>query len=869
MNDLSFSTGIPELDDMLHNVRPGDNIVFQVDQISDYIPFVHKFCLENDRQQRDLIYFRFAEHESLIPENINAQIFYLHPEEGFEHFIDEIFTVIEKYGRGAAYIFDSLSKLAVDWNSDRMVANFFMLTCPYLFDFDTATYFSLIRDNHSQYTIIRIHETAQIILDVFNKGGKCYIQPLKVWKRYSPTMFMLHLWKDKQFIPVNRSDMISEILSEYTQPWVSFKSQVKDIWSRIFENAYKYLYDQKEGAINEEEANKMKRKLIRMIITRDEKLFELVNTYFSLSDLLKIGRRMIGTGLIGGKSAGMLLAQFILKKTDPQWKEKLEQHDSFFIGSDVFYSYLVINGCWWIRYKIRKSSGSDEFLDLAAQARTILEKGKFPKDIIVQFRNMLNYYGQSPIIVRSSSLLEDAYGNAFSGKYESVFLVNQGTLEKRLEALLDAVRTVYKSTKSEKALMYRLRRGILDKDEQMAILIQRVSGSTYGNLFYPQLAGVGYSFNPFIWNKNINPEAGMIRLVYGLGTRAVERYDDDYVRIVALNSPLKRPEAGYDELQKFTQRKVDVLDLQNNQFDIRYFYEIAPTASELVVKLFAKRDYETEKQLKYRNLDYSIYRLNLDEIIAEEHIIEDMKQILHILSDVYNHEIDLEFTINFYNETQYKIFILQCRPFQIISEMKSFEVPTNISLRNILLKTNGPIIGHGVAKSVDRIVYVSPEKYSTLSMKERYQIARIIGKINKIPPWSEDTCVLLAGPGRWATKSPSLGIPVNFQEIDRASIICEIIEMHKHLMPDASLGTHFFNDLVENNMVYIAIYPEKKNSVLNKDLFTKPKNMLAKLFPELKEYEDIIWVSESSRLEDRELKFYANPIEQTAILYLE
>ena len=117
----------------------------------------------------ELIYFRFADHISLIPENIKVKIFKVHPEEGFEPFINEILTIIEKFGKGAAYVFDSLNDLAVDWYSDKMVANFFMLTCPYLFDFETETYFAIIRNKYSEYTITKIHNTAQIIIDVYNK----------------------------------------------------------------------------------------------------------------------------------------------------------------------------------------------------------------------------------------------------------------------------------------------------------------------------------------------------------------------------------------------------------------------------------------------------------------------------------------------------------------------------------------------------------------------------------------------------------------------------------------------------------------------------------------------------------------------------
>ena len=149
--------------------------------------------------------------------------------------------------------------------------------------------------------------------------------------------------------------------------------------------------------------------------------------------------------------------------------------------------------------------------------------GNFAKYIVDEFSEMLDYFGQSPIIVRSSSLLEDSYGNAFSGKYESVFCANQGPHHKRLQDFLSAIRTIYASSMSEKALRYRAQRGLLDDDEQMSLLVQRVSGVRYDGLFYPQVAGVGLSRNPYVWHECIDPNAGVIRLVFGLGTRAVDR----------------------------------------------------------------------------------------------------------------------------------------------------------------------------------------------------------------------------------------------------------------------------------------------------------------------------------------------------------
>ena len=871
MTTLSFSTGITALDDILHGIKPGDNVVFQVDSITDYIPFVHAFCNDSNVNKRSLIYFRFADHQSLIPEGINAEVFELRPELGFEHFIDEILTIIEKFGRGACYVFDSLSELAVDWYSDRMVANFFMLTCPYLFDFETETYFALLRHRHSQYTISKIHETAQIVLDIYKKEGKMYLHPLKVWKRYSPTMYMLHIWEENKYIPLLRSSEISEILSEYVQPWVDFTTKIQDIWSKTFDNAFRIYQDYEFGRseleeLKDNELEELKDKIIRMAITRDPKLFKSVKKYFELKDLIDIGRRMIGTGLIGGKSVGMLLAQAILKKSDSKWHNKLEIHDSFFIGSDVFYTYLVVNDCWWIRYKIRKS---ENFLDLATKARELMEDGKFPEDIIEQFKNMLNYFGQSPIIVRSSSLLEDAYGNAFSGKYDSIFLANQGTPEERLKEFINAVRSVYKSTMSKRALVYRVTRDLLDHDEQMAILVQRVSGSPYGNLFYPQLAGVGYSFNPYIWNKDIKPEAGLIRLVFGLGTRAVDRYDDDYTRIVALSAPEKRPEASFDEKQKFNQRKVDLLNLKKNEFLTRYFDEVILQATNFTKDFYASRDFKAEAN--YRNLgrEKIIYYLDLDKKAIKSGIINDMSEILQILSDVYEYPVDIEFTINFFDETKYKIYILQCRPLQIKSGTEAFEEPKDLNIEDIILKTNGPIIGQGIAKNVDMLIYIVPEYYGKLDIRERYAVARIIGRLNIILKYSDNKTIFLAGPGRWATTQPSLGVPVEFSEINRVSIICEIAEMHEDLSPDASLGTHFFNDLVENEMLYMAINPKKKMGILNKEKLNTMPNRFLEYLPDANKYENIIKVIEFSEEEKQIIKIYADPVKQVAILYLE
>ncbi|MBD3186747.1 pyruvate, phosphate dikinase, partial [Candidatus Bathyarchaeota archaeon] len=506
------STGMPSLDHVLDGVRAGDNIVWQVNAIEDYIPFVHAFCKKSHADEIPLVYFRFGHHEQLLPEGIDANVFQLHPEAGFETFLAKVFSIIEEFGKGACYVFDNLSDLADDWYSDLMLGNFFMLACPYLYDFDTATYFAILRNRHGATVIDRIQGTAQVIIDVFNHDGKTFIHPLKVYDRCSPTMYMLHEKHGDDFKPVIASGLISEIFTTLEQPWVDLTARRLDVWARTLRRARRKLAEFNAGSIERHDMDGLKRRLVLMMIAREKQLIELAMEYLDIGDLLAIGRRIIGSGLIGGKSVGMIMARAILEKEEKALLPILEVHDSFFIGSDVFYTFLVENDMWWKRRETTKPSSFLEGLD---ELTLRIHEGHFREEILEQFSLMLKYFGQSPIIVRSSSLLEDAYGNAFSGKYESVFCANQGTLEQRLGDFINAVKRVYASSISRDALMYRKKRDLLEKDEQMALLVQRVSGSLKGNYFFPDLAGVAFSFNPYAWDDSIDPRAGVARLVLG------------------------------------------------------------------------------------------------------------------------------------------------------------------------------------------------------------------------------------------------------------------------------------------------------------------------------------------------------------------
>lgn len=811
---LSGTTGLPGLDAVLSGIEAGDNIVWEVDSITDYQELVVPYAAAAAQAQRRLVYFRFAQHPPLLADGHGVERHDLDPSPGFEAFVHQVHAVIEQAGRGALYVFDCLSDLADAWSSDQSLGNFFQLTCPRLWDLETVTYFGLYRDRHSAYGVDPIRSTTQFMLGVFRLNGQLYIRPLKVQHRSGDVMNTLHLRRGEEFIPVKESAVLAPILAQAQWPRLQSDRRVGH-WRRLFREAEQVAADWREHRCTPERRKEMLRRLRWALRVHRSGIAPLVEYFLSLEDFLAIRDRMIGIGSVGGKTLGMLVARAIVRKRDPELAGRLEAHDSFFVGAEVFVTYLVQNGVWWLREQQRKP---ETFLQGLDEGRRRILDGHFPKNILEQFEGMLDYFGESPYIVRSSSILEDARGNAFSGKYESVFVANRGSREKRMAGLLDAVRQVYVSVLDEEALRYRKRRGLLESEERMALLIMRVSGAPHGRYYYPQAAGVGLSFNPYVWHKDIDPRAGVVRLVFGLGSRAVDRSDDDYTRLVALNAPSRRPEANFDEVCEHSQRRMDCLDLQEDKFVSLPFQEVIGEGPDFPLDLYLSRTPE------------GFPLTTFDRLLKDTPVAADLRRMLALLEAAYEHPVDVEFALNFLSDGSYRIHLLQCRTFQIrttASEMSQVAPAAGVTP---LLAAHGAVIGVSREQALSRIVYIVTEKYAQLPEPERYEVARLIGQINRLHP-ADDRGLMLIGPGRWGTHSPSLGIPVSFTEISRASVVCEVVAMHKSLVPDVSLGSHFFNDIVEHDMLYVAYFPQKQGNTLNTDWFASAPSCLLDLIP--------------------------------------
>ncbi len=829
------STGIDSLDTVFTGLQKGDNVVWQADSIDDFAAFVSPYVERANRQARRVVYMRFADHKPLVKPGIGIRIHNLDAGSGFETFTTQAHAIIASEGREAYYVFDCLSHLLDAWATDLMIGNFFMVTCPYLFELDTIAYFTLLRNRHSFKTIARIRETTQLLLDLYNVEGKYCLHPLKVWKRYSPTMFLPHLQQDETFVPITSSVDATKLLAHISERGVKPAERALDYWDRLFLRATEL--SELPDASERDKQHTLER-LCKIMIGRDERILSLAKKHFTLGDLLAIKARLIGTGFIGGKAVGMLLANKIVAEDKLDLNQHLEPHDSFYVGSDVFYTYLVENGCWKLRMEQKTKEG---YFKAAAELRERLLDGRFPDQIREQFQEMIEYFGQSPIIVRSSSLLEDAFGNAFAGKYESIFCVNQGSPEQRYANFEKAVRRVYASTMNENALTYRLQRGLDQQDEQMALLVQRVSGSYRNSYFFPDLAGVGMSRNAFVWKPDLEPKAGMLRLVFGLGTRAVNRVEDDYPRIVALDQPLARPISGMDDIRKYSQHRVDLLDTEENALKTVPFQRLLAEKPDIKLDLVAVRDHQLARRARQQGAgDVEYWLLTFEKLLTETPFTQIVRNILRILESHYQYPIDIEFTVNFTRDNKPLINLLQCRPLQTRGQQGRMEIPAQPDPEKVLFKCEGYFMGGSICQNVKRIIYVEPQAYIDLPLSGKYDIARLIGKLNRQITDRDAEPTILLGPGRWGTTTPSLGIPVGFHEINNVAVLAEIAYEGANLMPELSFGTHFFQDLVEGDIFYVALFPGRPYTVFNKAILSEMPNELAKVLPEGSKYANVV-----------------------------
>ncbi|MDP2653171.1 MAG: PEP/pyruvate-binding domain-containing protein [Candidatus Omnitrophota bacterium] len=862
-------TGVPGLDRIIDDLRLGDNVVWKVDDIEDYRYFTRAFLAQSLQDRKKCVYLRFASHPPILDPCDGLEIIEVDPAEGFDVFSTAVHKIIENRGREVFYVFDNLSALAVEWATDELLAAFFQVTCPFLFELDTVAFFALTRGKHSYTAVARIRDTTQVLLSVFHGKNKWYIHPLKVWDRYSSEMFLPHEITDKEWQPVFHRHLAPDAAALASEKPLDLQVASIAPWDAVYRQLMKFRDMDQPLPESSPEVKSLKKEFSRMMLGSHPTFDRLVDQFLTVDDLFRIRNRLIGSGKIGGKAAGMLVARRILSKCKGpvNFNEVLEPHDSFHIGSDVFFTFLIDNNLFRLRLQLSENLkyGDEDYEDV--QARFL--DGRFPPEILEQFSRMLDYYGQAPIIVRSSSLLEDSFGNAFAGKYLSEFCVNQGGHHQRLDALVRAVKLIYASALSPDALSYRRKRGLSDRDEQMAILVQRVAGVPYKHFFFPSVAGVAMSRNLYVWTGRINPAKGMIRLVFGLGTRAVNRVGNDYPRMIAVSHPGLRPESS-KQIPRYSQKIADVINVKDNCCDSLPVWEVAdlnyPNLNLFVSEM--KSGFLSDPVGQLLDGPIQNYVLTFNPLIERTLFVTMIDKALTELERVYRQPVEIEFTFSILREGSLKLNLLQCRPMMVPDLGADVAHPKNIPPEHLLFLTR-KFLGGGIVGGIRYIIYVDPKIYAKMEdIHLKKSLGRVVGAVNA-KLGDNDQKIIMIGPGRWGSSNIDLGVNVSYSDIDNAKAIVEVAYEESGQTPEVSYGTHFFLDLVESRILYLSVYPDEEEGSLNSRYLAEAPNALGRLLPEHQKFSDfikVIDIPESSGGKRAEIA--ADPHSQQAWCYL-
>jgi hypothetical protein len=571
--------------------------------------------------------------------------------------------------------------------------------------------------------------------------------------------------------------------------------------------------------------------LIRTMISDQLAYLNIARHWFTVEDLKAIRRNKIGYGKIGGKAAGMMLAYRILQeKAPPHIKSAVHLPTSYFLASDVFYTFLSTNGL--VHWSDQKYKPEEQVRAEYPILQEEFARGRFPEDIFESLRAVVQEFNGRPFIVRSSSLLEDNFGTSFAGKYESFFCPNQGSLHDNMRDVVQAIARIYASVLNPNAIIYRHHKGLVDYDERIAILIQPVQGEQYGRYFLPHAAGVAFSRNLYRWSPQIKREDGFVRLVWGLGTRAVDTLGNDHPRLVALGHPLLHPATSPKLIKQYSQQYVDLIDLEANQLKTLPVEEVLNPRHPVLRYIAQQDEGDYLTSIRSSNVDAKQVVITFDDLLRRTPFAKTMREMLTILEQYYGSPVDTEFTLEVTDaqtiQPGVSISLLQCRPQSRLELEEIGTIPPELHEERIIFSTTR-MVPHGGVKEIRYVLFVTPQGYFSLpSQADRIRLERAIGHLNAALKNEVFICV---GPGRWGTSTPDLGVHVGYGDIYKTHALVELSGQEVGTSPEPSFGTHFFQDLMEAQIYPLAINLDDAGTIFNRDFFYSTPNRLANWYP--------------------------------------
>jgi len=592
--------------------------------------------------------------------------------------------------------------------------------------------------------------------------------------------------------------------------------------------------------------------LIRRLLTGQLEFINVAKRYLDIRDFHELMHRMIypgeGHGKIGGKSSGLLLAGHIVRQhaATNEVLAGLKVPKTWYVTSDGLYDFVYTNHLEDVF--TQKYKDIDQIRQEYPDIVQVFKHSHFSPEIIRGLSLALDEFGEQPLIVRSSSLLEDRFGAAFSGKYKSLFLANQGTKQERLNALMDAIAEIYASTFGPDPIEYRAERNLLDFQEGMGILIQEVIGTRVGTYYLPVFAGVAFSHNEIRWSPRIKREDGLVRIVPGLGTRAVDRLGDDFPVLASPGQPGLRANTTVEEIVRYSPQSADLICLETNSFETVNVQNLLKECGEnlpgveMLVSLLDGGHLRTpmKGQIDFERDDFVV---TFEGLLTRTPFLGQIRGLLSLLQEKVNTPVDLEFASDGKD-----LYLLQCRAQNPAKFAAASPIPRDLPRDQIVFSANR-YVSNGTIPNVTHIVYVDPEQYSRLGdLTELNAVGRAVGKLNKVLPKRQ---FILMGPGRWGSRGDiKLGVKVTYSDINNTAMLIEIARRKGDYTPDVSFGTHFFQDLVEASIRYLPLYPDDEGVIFNERFLRNSGNILPAVVPEHAALADTVFVIDVPKATD-------------------
>ena len=520
--------------------------------------------------------------------------------------------------------------------------------------------------------------------------------------------------------------------------------------------------------------------------------------------------RMCG-GSLGGKARGLafakdMLVQSGISKKYPNVIVKIPK--TAIIGTDEFDRFMKDNSLWDDALKAEKDQ---DIIKLFLASRLSM-------DLILKIESFLkecNY----PIAVRSSSLLEDSQYQPLSGAYSTFMLANnQKTFKDRIDELKKAIRLVFASIFYRESKSHFSHTAHRTEEEKMAVMIMEIAGQEYSSgRFYPTFSGVlkSVNFYPVSYMKR---DEGVAYLALGFGKTIVD--GGKCLGISPMYPAIKPQFSTIKSTLANSQSNFYSLDLNNNQYDIYndlQLHDLSKSESDGALKLLGgvvtSEDNILRNSLSYKGTRVVNFSPILDWKIIP--LCDILNELLALGKKALGCPVEIEFAVNIFedNKKPSEFYLLQIKP-MVLTTTKT--ISFDKIKKEDTYSQSQITLGNGTSDHIIDLLHLSVKKYDPSKSNE---IAKEIEIYNNMI--GKDNPYILAGPGRWGSADPWLGVPISWQQISNTKIIIEI--GHKDFPVDPSFGSHFFQNITSLHIGYFTIDNKNSNDFINNVWLKKQK----------------------------------------------